>query len=130
MSISAAIAAAAARTKRTRSTAGSRIRVANSFLCPFFFGEGDPFAFLHLPDERSPRFRWRIEGELIGQLAFSKFEIDREELVIQLAVAEGGITCAENIDPVADVTLSVAVEADKNERFIFRLRIGRAVMEF
>ena len=82
-----------------------------SILCPFFLGEGFPLAFLGLTNQRRPRFRLRIETELVRQLAVfrDKAKFEGEKIVVDLAPAERGITRAEHVDPVANVILSVAV---------------------
>ena len=102
-----------------------------SFLRPFFFGERFPFAFFCLPNQRRPRFRLRIERELVRQLAF--FRIEPEfycpQIVVDLSVPKRRITRAENIDPVANVTLGRVIETDKDECLVFGLNVGGAVVK-
>src|SRR5207237_7876010 len=103
--------------------------VGASLLCPFLLGERFPFAFLDLPNERSPRFGLWIECELVRQLALSKLEFNREELVVDFAAAEFGIFCAKDINPVTNIIFRDVIEADENERFIFQFRVGRTVVK-
>src|SRR5262249_41871982 len=139
VSFSAATAAAGARERRvrlrgrgthlrTRLPRGSEGRV-SSFLRPFLFGERDPFALFNLTDQRGPRFRLRVECELVRQL-ISKLELKGEKLVIELAATELGILCPEDVDPMTNIILRRVIKADEDERFVFRLRVGRAVVKF
>src|SRR6266404_8024749 len=98
LSILTAIAAVRAHAQRRRGILRARERVV-SFLGPFLFGEGCPFALFDLPNQRRPGLRLRVKGELVRQLAISKFEFKREKLVVEFATAKRGIFCAENIDP-------------------------------
>src|SRR5437763_5895463 len=106
-----------------------RRKVGASLFCPFLLRERFPLAFFLLTNERRPRFRLRIECELVRQLALSKLEFNREELLVDFAAAEFGIFCAKDVDPVTNIIFRDVIEADENERFIFRLRVGRTVVK-
>src|SRR5437762_11549186 len=127
---------AAARAPQRRARAGARVRVRReieaSFLGPLLFGEGFPFAFLRLTNQRRPGFRLRIERKLVGQLAVfrNKAKFDRSQIVVDLSVPKRRVARAENIHPMANVVLGGGVESDEDKGFILRLWIGVAVVKF
>src|SRR5438876_4317126 len=110
-----AMAAASVPTNQSRTSARARLEMWASFPGPFFFGESCPFALFRLTNQRRPSFGLRIESELIRELAVfrKKSKFNAEQFVIKFSIAECGIGCAKNIDPVANITLRVIVEAMK-----------------
>src|ERR1700731_2820087 len=108
----AEIVVARARANRARGRVQGTGRV-ESLFGPFLLGESFPVALFDLPNERRPRFRFRVERELVCQLAFTKFEFNREKLVVDPAPAELGIFCAEDIDPVANIIFRRIIKPDE-----------------
>src|SRR5262249_36022695 len=100
----AAMAAVAAQKCRCRSRVRGRGRL-YSFLRPGFFCESFPLAFFSLPDQRGPRFRLRIERELVRQRAVVGFpaKLDTEQLFINFTPSGRVVPSAKNVDPMADV---------------------------